>query len=127
MLVRRTLLTLSALAMTSPALAVADDNTAPATSFVAETTTDGLIKLSAKAFEKGEFDRAIALSNQALRSGLSKKRKAVAQNNICAAEGALGNYTAASEACDTALELRPGYEPAEQNQSALTIMLAENK
>ena len=125
MFFRKSLIALSLVAMTTPAIAFAGDSAPVEGTFVAETTTDGLIKMSAKAFDKGDYKKAAALSDQAIRSGLSKKRKAVAQSNLCAAHGALGNIEEAVAACDTALELRPGYGPAETNRSALNILVAQ--
>ncbi len=125
MTIRKTLLTLTIAAMMIPVGASASDITAPSTELTVQSSTDGMIKLGAKAFQKGEFERSIAYHNRALKSGLSKKRKAVAQSNICAANAALGNMEAAREACDAALELRPGFEPAQNNKAALTVMLAQ--
>jgi len=125
MTIRKTLLTLTIAAMMTPAMASATDITAPSTELTVQSTTDGMIKLGAKAFQKGEFERSLAYSKRAVKSGLSKKRKAIAQSNICAANAALGNMDAAREACDAALDLRPGYEPAQDNKAALTVMLAQ--
>ena len=80
-----------------------------------------------KAFKKGDFQRSAKMSEAAIKNKISKRRQAVAQSNLCAALGELGQFEDAANACDTALELRPGYATAEANKSALTIRLAALK
>ena len=123
-LIKKTLLSIAVATMLAPAAVFAAD--APSGLSV-KTTTDPFVKMSVSAFKKGEFQKSADYSRRALKSGMSKKRQAVAYNNLCAAEAALGNVEAAGEACASALELRPGYAVAEANQSALTVLLAENK
>lgn len=123
-LIKKTLLSIAAVTMIAPAAAFAAD--APA-GLAVKSTTDVYVKMSVSAYKKGEFQKSADYSRRALKSNMSKKRQAVAYSNLCAAEAALGNTEAAGEACSSALELRPGYELAEANQSALTILLAENK
>ena len=120
--VRKTLLTLAAATMIMPAMAMAGD--APS-GLTVKSTTNGYIKMSVKAFNKGEFERSASLSKRALKDGLSKRRRAIALSNLCAAEAAMGNMDAAAEACGQSLELRPGYELAQANKSALTVLLAQ--
>lgn len=120
--IKKTLLTLVAAAMLAPAAAFAGD--APA-GLTVKSTTDGFVKMSVKAFKKGEFQRSADLSRRALKQGISVKRQAVVYGNLCAAEAALGNMEAAGEACAASLEMRPGYAVAEANKSTLTVMLAE--
>lgn len=121
----RTLLTLSAtaaltlgLGFTAPAMA------ADSGSFTVVTTSDANIRAGAQAFEKGDYKKSIGFTRAALKTPLSKKRKASAQSNLCAAYAGLGDMSAAKEACDTALTLRPGYKAAVQNSQALSVKLA---
>ena len=109
-----------------PAVANAGDTAPASNDFVVKSSTDAMIKLSVKAFNNGEYERSIAYSQRALDSGLSKSRKAVAQNNLCAANAVLGQMDEAAEACNAALELRPEFEPAQTNKAALTVLLAQN-
>lgn len=125
MTLQKTLLTITMIALLAPTTAMASDIADNTANFVVKTTTDGNIKRSVKAFNQGEFERSIAYSKKALDSGLSKRRKAIAQSNLCAALAVTGNMDAANAACTDALALRPDYEPAQLNKSALTIMLAQ--
>ncbi len=125
MTLRKTLLSIAALSLMAPAITASATDAAPENVFTVKTTTDYRVKKAAKAFKKGEFERSIAYSNQALNAGLSRKRKAIAYSNICAAEASLGNMEAASKACDSALDLRPDYAPALSNKAALRVMLAQ--
>jgi len=111
--------------MMTPAIASAGDAHPVSADLKVQTSTDYYVKKGAKAFNAGDFDAAIGYSNKALESGLSDKRQAIAYSNICAANAAMNQMDAAAKACETALELRPGYAPAETNKAALTIMLAQ--
>jgi len=124
MTIRKTLLTLTAATLLLPAAALASDAT-PNHNLAVKTTTDYHVKQSAKSFKKGEFERSARYATKAINSSMSDKRKAIAFTNLCAANAAMGDMTAAKEACDEALVLRPGYAPAENNKAALTIMLAQ--
>lgn len=118
--------TLSALAFTAalPAVsAMAAD--APASEFVVKSTTDGRIKLGVKAFKKGDFEKSASYSRQALNASLSRKKTAIAQSNLCAAYARLDMIEEAQTACSAALELRPDYAPAQSNNAALEIRLAQ--
>lgn len=123
-LIKKTVLSIAAISMIAPVTAFAAD--APS-GLTVKSTTDAYVKMSVSAFKKGDFQKSADYSRRALKSSMSKKRQAVAYSNLCAAEAALGNTDAAGEACAAALELRPGYKLAEANQSALTILLAENE
>lgn len=120
--IQKTILTIAAATLMAPALSFAAD--AP-TGLAVKTTTNGYVKMSVKAYKAGEFERSAKLSKRALKDGMSKSRRAIALNNLCAAEAALGNMDAATEACDKSLELRPGFELAAANKSALTVLLAQ--
>ena len=110
----------------SAASAMAADQTVPATDgFEVMTTTNGKVRAAVKAFNKGDFKRSVVFSKSALKSKMSDRRAAIAQSNLCAAYGELGELELASEACDTALDLRPGYAPAIANREALTFRLAQ--
>lgn len=94
------------------------------TDFVATTATDGRIREGASAFRRGEFKKAAVFTQAAINGRLSPAKKAIAQSNLCAAYGALGQMEAAKTACDTALALRPNLAPALQNRSVLSVKLA---
>ena len=115
------------LGMTLPAAsAMAADTSAPAVSeYVVASGGDSLIRSGAKAFKRGNAERAVTLTRAALKGNLSSKRAAIAQSNLCAAYASLGDMESAKTACDTALELRPDYEPAQNNKAALTYQLAQ--
>jgi len=124
---RTGLVTLAALTLSltlSAASAMAAE--APVGNFNVTSTTDGLIKLGFKAFKKGDYSRAIKMSEQATRSPLSKRKIAIAQSNLCASYAKLDMMDKAQKACDAALELRPDYAPAQANKAALTIRLAQH-
>ena len=120
------LATLAALAITATlptGSAMAEDATA--SEFVVAKATDGRIKLGVKAFKRGDYEKTVRVTRAALKSSLSPKKEAIAQSNLCAAYAKLEMFEDASTACATALELRPGYEPAETNKASLTIRLAQ--
>jgi len=94
-------------------------------SFVVKSTTDGKIKIGVKAFKKGNFEKSIRITQSALNSSLSPKKAAIAHSNLCAAYAKLNQLDKAKQACSAALELRPSFEPAKINKTALTIRLAQ--
>ena len=114
-------LTITAILPTSSAMA-AD---VPAEGFVVQKTTDGRIKLGVKAFNKGDFEKAIRVTRSALNTSLSPKKAAIAHSNLCAAYAKIERLEKAQQACAAALELRPDYEPAKINKASLIIRLAE--
>ncbi len=126
-IVRRSLVSLAAAAMTFPAVsAFAADVTQPtAASFVVTSAADGRIRAGVSAFNKGDFERSISFSRAALKTPLSSKRAAIVHSNLCAAYAGAGDLEKASEACATALEMRPGYDAAETNQAALIALKAQ--
>jgi tetratricopeptide (TPR) repeat protein len=108
------------------ASAMAADMSAPSTSaFIVKSAADRNIRSSAVAYRKGDIQKSISYAKHALRSSLSAKRAAIAHTNLCAAYAALGDMDNASTACASALELRPDYEPAQNNKAALTYQLAQ--
>ena len=120
------LATFAALAFTATlptASAMAEDATTEG--FVVQKTTDGRIKLGVKAFKKGDFEKTVRVTRSALNRSLSPKKAAIAHSNLCAAYAKLEMLDKAQQACAAALELRPGYEPAEINKASLTIRLAQ--
>ena len=121
------LLTLTAAVLAFPAASAMAADAAPQTTatFVAKSAADGQIRAGAKAFKQGQFERSITYSRAALKSSLSSKRAAIAHSNLCAAYASIGEMDKASTACASALELRPGYEPALTNKAALTVRLAQ--
>lgn len=92
--------------------------------FVIATTADGNIRAGVNAFKQGDYSKAAAFQKEALKGSMRAKKAAIAQSNLCAALGAMGELDAAREACGTALSLRPGYAPAQTNQAALAVKLA---
>jgi len=95
--------------------------------YVASSASSPVIRAASQAFNRGDYKESAALSRAALQSSLSKRKTAIAQSNLCAAYAKLEMFDEASEACEKALELHPGYEPAEKNQAQLTIRLASLK
>lgn len=107
------------------ATAMAAETSAGATAaFQVQNTTDGRIRAGVKAYNKGKYKRAVSFNQAALKANLSNKKEAIAQSNLCASYAALGHMSKAEAACEAALELRPGYEPAKANSAALHIKLA---
>lgn len=97
---------------------------ATAADYVVRKTSDVRIKMGISAFKDGDYERAASYNLKALKAGLSKSRKAIAYNNLCAALGAQGDYAGAVEACDSALELRPDLKEAAQNRAAVQAQLS---
>ncbi|HAQ35707.1 MAG: hypothetical protein CMF74_02380 [Maricaulis sp.] len=87
--------------------------------FVTQTTTNGVIQLSARAFEEGNYDRAASMARQAAERPISPSRRAAAYGNLCAAESMLGNHDAAIAACEAAIEHRNSWEVQTNYGSAL--------
>ncbi len=112
-----TVTALAALGTGMSASASAQDAGAMA-DYAVRSTSDVNIKMGVKAFKAGEFDRAVAFNQKAIKSGLSKSRKAIAYSNLCAALAAQGDRAAAVAACDSALALRPELKEAAQNRAA---------
>ncbi|WP_409432651.1 hypothetical protein ACJ3XI_10640 [Litorimonas sp. RW-G-Af-16] len=112
----------TALAMTTTAFA-ADS----AAEFTMKRTTNAHVKMSVKAFKKGDYERAVRFSETALTKGLSESRQAIVQSNLCASYAMLNDTAQAAQACAAALALNPELEEAKANQTALNIRLVENK
>lgn len=126
-LLKSTLIGLALTAGSLPAAsAMAADVSAPsASAFIVKSSADRNIRSSAVEFRKGHLERSVTYSQRALRSSLSAKRAAIAHSNLCAAYASLGDMEKAKTACASALELRPDYEPAQNNKAALTYQLAQ--
>ncbi len=124
---RHGLLSLAIAAFTFPAASAMAADTAPQApaSFSVQSAADAGIRAGARAFKKGDFTRSISLSRAALKGSMSNKRAAIAQSNLCAAYGSMGDMEKASSACAEALTLRPGYAPAIENKAALTVQIAK--
>jgi len=95
--------------------------------FTITKASNPVIQSAVRAYKKGDFEKSARLSQAALKSSLSPRRTAIAQSNLCAAYAKLEQFEKAGDACQAALELRPGYAPAENNQAALTVRLAALK
>ena len=92
--------------------------------FTAATAADPKIRTAATEFKRGDFKKSAAFSRAALKGSLKKSKQAVAQSNLCAAYGALGELDLAGKACDAALAIRPNYAPAMTNKAALAVKVA---
>lgn len=114
---------LSAMALMLPISQASAGETAPAAvpspQFSVQSSATRLIGSSARAFHKGKIDQSIVYSRMALKTGLSKSRKAIAFSNLCAAFGANGQLDEAMTACNAALDLRPSHAYALSNRGAL--------
>lgn len=91
------------------------------------STSDGLVRASVKAFNAGKFEKSINFSKKALRANPSKRRMAITYSNLCAAYGAIGEMEKANQACKSALEMRPNYEPALVNYNIVNLHLAQHQ
>lgn len=100
---------------------------APAHSFQVKSSSGSTISAGAKAFKKGQYAKSAMFSRAAIKSSLSHRREAIAQSNLCAAYGAMGEMENARLACKAALDLRSDYAPAIANTKLLTVTLAQNK
>jgi tetratricopeptide (TPR) repeat protein len=85
--------------------------------FALQTTTDGVIALSARAFAEGDYDRAAELANQMASRPISPSRRSAAYANLCAAQSMLGNHDDAIAACEAAIGYRVSWE-AQTNYGA---------
>jgi len=92
-------------------------DTTPA--FVSQRTSNGTILAGIKAFEKGKFAKAAVYQRAAIKSGLSKSRRAAAYTNLCAAQGAAGELEAAMNACEAALAIKPAAWTALNNRGVV--------
>lgn len=87
--------------------------------FVAQTTTNGVIQLSARAFSEGDYARAASMASQAAERPISPSRRSAAYGNLCAAESMLGNHEAAIAACEAAIGHRNSWETQTNYGAAL--------
>lgn len=92
--------------------------------FTAATAADPKIRTAASEFRQGDFAKSVAFSKAALKGKMKKSKQAVAQSNLCAAYGAMGELELAKTACDAALAIRPNYAPAMANRAALAVRVA---
>ena len=83
------------------------------------STTNGKIRAGVLAFKKGDLDKAAMFMRSSLKDGMSPKREAIAQSNLCAIYGAMGESERAAGACKKALKLRPSFAPALANNNVL--------
>lgn len=92
------------------AMPVVGAQSSDAPEFVVQTTTTGVIQLSARKFENGEYRQAAGIALQATERGLTSGRRSAAWSNLCAARAMQGQYDAALEACENALEARATWQ-----------------
>ncbi|MBI1237055.1 MAG: hypothetical protein GC188_10275 [Alphaproteobacteria bacterium] len=110
--------TLLPILVTITFMPVVGAQSADAPEFVVQTTTTGIIRLSASKFEGGEFRQAAGIALQATERGLTSGRRSAAWSNLCAARAMQGQYDAALEACENALEARVTWQ-ANNNYGAV--------
>lgn len=115
------LLPILLLALSAP---MATAQTAPVPEFVVQTTTTGIIQLSARKFERGEYRQAAGIALQATERGLSSGRRSAAWSNLCAARAMQGQYAEAITACETALEARTTWQ-ANNNYGAVLYLAGQ--
>ena len=99
--------------------------TTVAADYQVKTSSNGLIKSGVKAFNKGNFAKAVSLNKAVIRSRPNRTKTAIAQANLCASLAKLDKIEQAAVACDAALELRPELEVAKSNQALLQVRLAQ--
>jgi len=90
----------------------------PAPEFVVQTTTTGIIQLSARKFEDGDYRQAAGIALQATARGLTSGRRSAAWSNLCAARAMQGQFEAAIEACESALNAQATWQ-ANNNYGAV--------
>ena len=119
--------TLSAAALIMPASAMAGEKalTTITADYQVKASSNGLINSGVKAFNKGNYAKSVSLNKAAISIRPSRMKTAIAQANLCASYAKLEEMEKAAEACDTALELRPGLEVAKSNQALLKARLAQ--
>ncbi|WP_420432360.1 hypothetical protein [Hyphobacterium sp.] len=78
--------------------------------FAIQSTATGIIQLSARKFERGEYRQAAAIAQQATERGLTRSRRSAAWSNLCAARAMQGQEEVALVACETALELDASWQ-----------------
>ena len=96
-----------------------------AADFQITKASDGLIRSGIKAFNKGNFEKAVSLNKAVIRIRPSRRKTAVAQANLCASLGKLGDMAQAELACEAALNLNPDLETAKSNRNLLRVHLAQ--
>ncbi|WP_421786507.1 hypothetical protein [Hyphobacterium sp.] len=114
-----TLLSLSAALLASPILHAQSPQQPQ---FAVQTTSTGIIQLSARKFERGDYRQAAAIALQATERGLTRQRRSAAWANLCAARAMQGQAEAALAACETALELNASWEA--NNNYAVVLLQA---
>jgi len=83
------------------------------------SATDGKIRAGVRAFKKGDLDKAAMFMRSSLKGGMNPKKQAIAQSNLCAIYGTMGESERAADACNKALKLRPSFAPALANNNIL--------
>jgi len=121
--------TLSTAMLISPSSAMAGETgTAAVTTaadFQVKSSSYGLIRSGVKAFDRGNYAKSVALNKAVIRIRPNRIKTAIAQSNLCASYGKLGDFEQAATACKAALELRPELEAAKSNQALLKTRLAQ--
>jgi len=96
-----------------------------ATEFEIISAQNKLIRSGVKAFEKGNYAKAVSFNKAAIRIRPNKRKMIVAQSNLCASWAMLEEYEQAETACLAALKLDPAYEPAQANLDLLRVKLTK--
>jgi len=122
--------TISASAFILAASAMAGETGPTSTTVIADyqvkSSSNGLIKSGVKAFNNGNYAKAVSLNKAVIGARPSRKKTAIAQANLCASLAKLEKVEAAAKACDAALKLSPGLDIAKSNQALLNVRLAQN-
>lgn len=90
--------------------------------FALQTTSTGIIQLSARKFEDGQYRQSAGIAAQAIDRGLTRSRRSAALSNLCAAQAMQGQYDAALESCGTAVELRNSWQ-ANNNYAVVLLQM----
>jgi tetratricopeptide (TPR) repeat protein len=95
-------------------LADMDENSIKKMQEMAEETNsfESYINLSLSYYKLKQFENSAKAAEKAVEIN---PESAIAYNNVCAAQCALGNWQAAIAACNKALEIDPGFERAKNN------------
>lgn len=86
--------------------------------FAAHRTANGSIRAQYNAVTRGEWRQAIHFGEEVAASGAAPSQRTAALSNLCFAYANTGEFAAAIEACDAAIELRPDAWRAINNRGA---------
>jgi tetratricopeptide (TPR) repeat protein len=78
---------------------------------------NGLLTQAYRAMQRGDMERAIDLSEQALTTNLSDAQTVIAHNNLCVGLHMQGDLENGASHCTLALDVNPGYWRAYNNRA----------